>query len=166
MIQTSLSDADEERLPVALGDTGRPPRPEPPTASRGMLAITRTAKPWLVVAAATAALITGCGDDTNGTPDVSDDPVLAQGRELFRQRCSGCHTLSAAGARGTAADPSRRERRDGPNLDRRTVSYDDALFAIRNGGFAGGDRMPANIVVGSDAEAVARFVERFSGRRP
>ena len=31
------------------------------------------------------------------------------------------------------------------------------LFAIRNGGFSGGI-MPANIVVGDDAEAVADFL--------
>jgi hypothetical protein len=40
---------------------------------------------------------------------------------------------------------------------------DDVLFAIRNGGFSGAI-MPANIVTGSDAEAVATFVEKYSGR--
>jgi hypothetical protein len=42
------------------------------------------------------------------------------------------------------------------------VSYDDALFAIRNGGFSGAI-MPQNIVVGDDAEAVAEFLEQWSG---
>ena len=36
------------------------------------------------------------------------------------------------------------------------------LFAIRNGGFSGAI-MPANIVVGEDAEAVAEFLEKYSG---
>ena len=36
-------------------------------------------------------------------------------------------------------------------------SRDDVLFAIRNGGFSGAI-MPANIVVGEEAEAVAGFL--------
>ena len=42
------------------------------------------------------------------------------------------------------------------------------LFAIRNGGFSGAI-MPANIVVGEEADAVAEFLEKYSGdgsRRP
>ena len=42
------------------------------------------------------------------------------------------------------------------------MSRDDALFAIRNGGFSGAI-MPANIVVGEDAEAVAEFLAEYSG---
>ena len=38
------------------------------------------------------------------------------------------------------------------------------LFAIRNGGFSGAI-MPANIVVGRDAEDVALFVERYAGQK-
>jgi hypothetical protein len=37
------------------------------------------------------------------------------------------------------------------------------IFAIANGGFSGAI-MPQNIVVGDDAEKVARFVEEYSGR--
>jgi hypothetical protein len=37
------------------------------------------------------------------------------------------------------------------------------LFAIRNGGFSGGI-MPANVVVGDDAEAVADFLSKYSGK--
>ena len=37
------------------------------------------------------------------------------------------------------------------------------LFAIRNGGFSGGI-MPANVVVGEDAEAVADFLSKYSGK--
>ena len=36
------------------------------------------------------------------------------------------------------------------------------LFAIRNGGFSGAI-MPANIVVGEEADAVAEFLEKYSG---
>ena len=55
-------------------------------------------------------------------------------------------------------------RTQGPNLDQRTETYDDALFAIQNGGFSGAI-MPQNIVVGSEAEAVARFVAKYAGER-
>ena len=37
------------------------------------------------------------------------------------------------------------------------------LFAIQNGGFSGAI-MPANIVVGDDAEAVADFLAEYSGK--
>ena len=78
---------------------------------------------------------------------------------LFATHCSGCHTLSAAGTQGTG---NRGQRTQGPSLDQRTESYEDALFAIQNGGFSGAI-MPQNIVVGSEAEAVARFVAKYAG---
>ena len=37
------------------------------------------------------------------------------------------------------------------------------LYAIRNGGFSGAV-MPANIVMGQDAEDVADFLSEYSGR--
>ena len=49
------------------------------------------------------------------------------------------------------------ERTNGPNFNQRKESRDDVLYAIRNGGFSGAI-MPANIVVGEDAEAVADFL--------
>jgi mono/diheme cytochrome c family protein len=84
---------------------------------------------------------------------------MQEGAELFSERCSGCHTLKAAGAEGSA---NRSQRQQGPNLDQRKESYDDVIFAIANGGFSGAI-MPQNIVVGDDAEKVARFVEEYSG---
>ena len=87
-----------------------------------------------------------------------------KGAELFYERCSGCHSLDAANAYGSKAPGSIQggERTNGPNFNVRKVSKDDALFAIRNGGFSGAI-MPANIVVGSDAEAVADFLSKYSG---
>ena len=87
-----------------------------------------------------------------------DDPNHA-GAELFASHCSGCHTLSAAGTQGSG---NRGLRTQGPNLDQRTETYKDALFAIQNGGFSGAI-MPQNIVVGDEAEAVARFVAKYAG---
>ncbi len=91
---------------------------------------------------------------------MSQDDSNYNGAVLFATRCSGCHTLSAAGAQGTG---NRSIRIQGPNLDQRTESYADALFAIQNGGFSGAI-MPQNIVVGEDAEAVARFVAKYAGQ--
>ena len=57
------------------------------------------------------------------------------------------------------------ERTNGPNFNVRRVKREDVLFAIRNGGFSGAI-MPANIVVGRDAEQVADFLARYSGTKP
>ena len=82
------------------------------------------------------AAVAGCGD----TIDVakSDPPPIQRGAVLFQERCSGCHTLDAAGAQGSKPerDPTGSgERTNGPNLDQRRVTRDNALFAIRHGGF-------------------------------
>jgi mono/diheme cytochrome c family protein len=114
-------------------------------------------RPVLALITVVAALGLGaCGSEGISVPE--DDPTHA-GAVLFSERCSGCHTLAAAGTQGSG---NRNLRNQGPNFDQRKVSYEDALFAIRNGGFSGAI-MPQNIVVGDDAEAVARFIEEWSG---
>ena len=90
---------------------------------------------------------------------MSQDDPAHRGAVLFSERCSGCHTLKAAGTQGTA---NRALRVQGPNLDQREESVDDVLFAIRNGGFSGAI-MPANIVVGDSADKVAEFLDKYSG---
>ena len=107
----------------------------------------------LLALLATAA----CGSSTIRVSDEDHDAAV-----LFTQRCAGCHTLAAAGTQGASTDARTREQRDGPNFDARKVTRDCALFAIRNGGFSAGP-MPANIVVGKDAEAIADFLARYSG---
>ena len=95
-----------------------------------------------------------------------DEGATAQvqrGAELFRDRCSGCHTLGVTGSEGSADEIKGREKVDGPNFDVRKETYEQALFAIRNGGFSGAI-MPQNIAVGDDARAIARFLEQYSGR--
>jgi mono/diheme cytochrome c family protein len=112
---------------------------------------------WLPTAAIAAALALGaCG--TEGIQLAEDDPGY-QGAVLFAERCSGCHTLTAAGAQGSA---NRELRNQGPNLDERAESVDDVLYAIRNGGFSGA-LMPQNIVVGEEADAIAEFVAEYAG---
>ena len=111
----------------------------------------------ILLAAASIALV-ACG--TEGVDTSSDDSEEVQrGGELFAERCGGCHTLEAAGTQGSGG---RTQRVQGPDFDQRKESYEDALFAIQNGGFSGAI-MPQNIVVGDDAEAVARFLEEYSG---
>jgi mono/diheme cytochrome c family protein len=92
---------------------------------------------------------------------VPEDSPEYSGAVLFSQRCSGCHTLSPAGTQGSA---NRAVRVEGPNLDQRKESYDDVLFAIRNGGFSGAI-MPANIVTGDEATEVAKFVAKYAGTK-
>jgi mono/diheme cytochrome c family protein len=108
------------------------------------------------IAALLALSVAACGEQ--GISVSEDDPDF-RGAELFSTHCAGCHTLEAAGAQGTG---NRGLRTQGPNLDQRTESYEDALFAIRNGGFSGAI-MPQNIVVGEEAEQVARFVAKYAG---
>jgi len=102
--------------------------------------------------------LAACGFGSEGI-SVSKNGPDYQGAVLFATHCSGCHTLSAAGTEGTG---NRGLRTQGPNLNGRTETYEDALFAIQNGGFSGAI-MPQNIVVGRDAEAVARFVAKYAG---
>jgi mono/diheme cytochrome c family protein len=88
---------------------------------------------------------------------------VKRGAELFSERCSGCHTLSEAGAQGSAVKVNDRERVDGPNFNTRPEDKESILYALHNGGFSGAI-MPENIVVGKDAEAVADFLSKYAGR--
>ncbi len=118
-------------------------------------------RPVLVTALAVAAAfgLAACGFGEQGISVSKDDPNY-NGAVTFATHCSGCHTLSAAGTQGTG---NRGERTQGPNLDQRTETYEDALFAIQNGGFSGAI-MPQNIVVGREAEELARFVAKYAGQ--
>ncbi len=111
---------------------------------------------------AAAALATACGTQKISVP--KSQPVLYQGATLFNERCSGCHTLSYAAARGSAENVRTAQFNNGPNFDvrcERPVAR--VLYAIQNGGFSGAI-MPQNIVVGEQALAVAQFVATYSGR--
>jgi cytochrome c551 len=124
-------------------------------------------KPLLVVgAAAVAVAIAACGTKTINADNAQPESAVHQGAVLFRDRCGGCHTLSAAGTHGSTPHGKikQQERTDGPGLDFRKESVQDVLFAIRNGGFSG-SIMPANVVVGSDAQKVALFVSRYAGSK-
>ena len=113
-----------------------------------------------LLAAAALLGVSGCAQ---GEVDVDEENHRAA--VIFNERCSGCHTLKPANSYGSKPEGQLAggERTNGPDFNVRKVSKDDALFAIRNGGFSGAI-MPANIVVGDDADKVAEFLAEYSGR--
>ena len=77
-----------------------------------------------------------------------------KGKTLFRESCWSCHTLKAIGSQGIT----------GPNLDQiGAVTNQRVLNAIRIGG-TGDGRMPAGLLSGTNAEAVAYYVSHVAGR--
>lgn len=115
----------------------------------------------LAVLAAVGAV--ACGEEKISLPDDGDQQVQ-QGAAIFNERCAGCHTLSYAGAQGSAEKPNDKEYKDGPNFDQRKEDEASVLYAIANGGFSSGP-MPQDIVVGEEAQAVAKFLSKYSGRK-
>ncbi|HEY2398226.1 MAG TPA: cytochrome c [Solirubrobacteraceae bacterium] len=110
---------------------------------------------------ACAGVLGACG--TQGIQVASTSPYH-HGAVLFRDHCSGCHTLSVVGAQGSATAIGNRIKQNGPNFNIRKENVEQALYAIRNGGFSGAI-MPQNIVVGPDAQAIATFLEKYSGSK-
>jgi mono/diheme cytochrome c family protein len=108
---------------------------------------------------ALAGFAGGCG--SQGISLAKSDPNY-RGAVLFRDHCSGCHTLATVGAEGSATSIKDRVRTNGPNFNQRKENVQQVLYAIRNGGFSGAI-MPENIVVGDDAQAIANFLAKYSG---
>jgi cytochrome c553 len=104
-----------------------------------------------------AAVIASQQESLGGTGSlVSTGPSveLDEGKELFRENCASCHTLGAIQAKGVT----------GPNLDRLgAVDQQRVLNAIKNGG-TGKLQMPAGILDGQNATAVAEYVARTAGQ--
>ena len=116
----------------------------------------RTRAPWIAaaLAAGTMFLAAACGRE--------EQPDLARGKELFTQRCGACHILENAGTRGV----------QGPNLDLAfKQSIADGLGRSTVEGVVRkqialpmGRQMPANLVEGKDADAVAAYVASAIGK--
>ncbi len=128
-----------------------------------MRALDRSRPVRAALGAAAAIALTvaaGCGGD------IKVEQADKSGAVLFYERCSGCHSLEVANSYGSRPEGEIRggERTNGPDFNVRPIKRDDALFAIRNGGFSGAI-MPANIVVGEDAQKVADFLEKYSGKK-
>lgn len=120
---------------------------------------------FLVAVLGVAALaVSGC---SQGIDVPTSDKQAYSGAEIFSERCGGCHTISAAGTTGSKpkGEINSKDRTNGPNFDQRKESYEDVLTAIRQGGFSGAI-MPGNIVTGQDAEDVAVFLDKYSGKNP
>ncbi|HEY2140782.1 MAG TPA: cytochrome c [Solirubrobacteraceae bacterium] len=116
----------------------------------------------LPIALATmAAGVAGCGSQGIG---LTKSDSNYRGAVLFRDHCSGCHTLSVVGAQGSASSIKNRVRTSGPNFNIRKENQEQVLYAIRNGGFSGAI-MPENIVVGDDARDIAKFLVAYSGHQ-
>ena len=125
----------------------------------------RMSRPRLKIAsAAGAALVSIAAIGACGSQGIQLAKSNADynGAVMFRNHCSGCHTLAVVGAAGSATGVKDRLRTNGPNFNVRKEQAGQVLFAIRNGGFSGAI-MPENIVVGSDAQAVAKFLADYSG---
>jgi mono/diheme cytochrome c family protein len=108
---------------------------------------------------ALAAVFGACGSQGNQVPKTSP---YYRGSVLFRDHCSGCHTLSVVGAEGSATSIKDRVKTNGPNFNFRKEEPAQVLYAIRNGGFSGAI-MPQNILVGQAAREVAAFLSKYSG---
>lgn len=104
-----------------------------------------------------ALTVSACGSSGIKVPKQDPD---RRGAELFAERCSGCHTLEAAGTEGSSGD----FKTSGPDFNKTKETRDSVLYAIYNGGF-GGNIMPSNIVVGEDANLVAKFVAKYAGEK-
>jgi mono/diheme cytochrome c family protein len=92
-------------------------------------------------------LAAGCG---GGGATVSTASLGGNhGRLLFVSECGACHTLADAGTKGIV----------GKNLDRLQPSRAAVLRAIAQGP----GNMPAGLVTGADARAIATYVFRVAG---
>jgi mono/diheme cytochrome c family protein len=113
----------------------------------------------ITVLLVSALALSACGSQGVGVAKTSP---YYRGAVLFREHCSGCHTLSIVGAQGSATSIKNRVRTNGPNFNIREEKPEQVLYAIENGGFSGAI-MPENIVLGDDAKAVAQFLGKYSG---
>jgi mono/diheme cytochrome c family protein len=108
---------------------------------------------------ACAATLSACG--SQGDTVAKRSPYY-RGSVIFRDHCSGCHTLATVGAEGSATSIKDRLKTNGPNFNYRKENYEQVMYAIHNGGFSGAI-MPENIVLGTEAHEVAKFLAQYSG---
>jgi mono/diheme cytochrome c family protein len=108
---------------------------------------------------ACAVILSACGSQGISVPKTSP---YYRGAVIFRDHCSGCHTLATVGAEGSATSIKNRVKTNGPNFNFRKEEYEQVMYAIHNGGFSGAI-MPENVVLGAEAREVARFLAKYSG---
>ena len=91
--------------------------------------------------AAAALALAGCGGSSSGK---AQHYSVSAARSQFKATCGLCHTLADAQTNGSV----------GPNLDQLGPPYVTVYAQINEGG--GG--MPAGLLHGKDAQAVATYV--------
>ncbi len=130
-----------------------------------MLSFLRTLMLPTILVLVVAGLAAGCGgDDDSGDGDSGSTSTSTSSddggggddgggdidaKSLFTSSCGGCHTLDDAGTSGAV----------GPNLDDAAPDESRVRAQIENGG--GG--MPANLLEGEEADAVAAYVADAAG---
>jgi cbb3-type cytochrome c oxidase subunit III len=117
-----------------------------------------------LVASAALLALAGCGSEGH----VEDPGNATAGKQMFVASCGSCHTLADAGTKGVI----------GPNLDdafrsvRVEQGFDESTIRdVVRGQIAyptehppsGEPGMPANLVEGDDADAVASYVAAVAG---
>jgi cytochrome c1 len=88
---------------------------------------------------------------------------LENGKELFQNTCAACHSLKAVNAQGVTGPDLDDLGLDASTPETRKTAEERIVNAIKLGG-TGERRMPANLLQGENAEAVAAFVVDVAGR--
>jgi mono/diheme cytochrome c family protein len=134
-----------------------------PRVPRPLRAARRKAGFVVAVTGAAALLAAGC--------DVQEDADLERGRTLFQNNCGTCHALAEAGTTsqvGPDLDASFAAARE-TGMDQDTIEgvVENQIYNPRDAleGDPDYDKvyMPAEIVTGEDAEAVAAYVASVAG---
>jgi mono/diheme cytochrome c family protein len=138
-----------DAITIASGTVQSVVEPGATGAQTGTTATTGTTTTGTTTTGTTATgttAATGTGTTTTGGQD------FTAARDTFKSTCGTCHTLKDAGTNGTV----------GPNLDTLTPHPDLARIEqqIANGGAV----MPAGLLKGAQATAVATYVEAVAGK--
>jgi cytochrome c551 len=112
---------------------------------------------YLVVGVGVPIAIIAARGTSLGAGRLAATPMTSEqerGKMIFSETCASCHSLGAANARGVT----------GPPLDDiGEITPERVLGAIENGG-TGQGRMPAGLLQGEDADAVADYVSAVAGK--
>jgi hypothetical protein len=104
-----------------------------------------------------ALVAAGCGGSDSGGSSGGSGGSGGGGssstppKQVFANACGSCHTLGAAGTDGSF----------GPNLDELQPSQAEVASAIKNGP----GPMPAGLVKGAEATALAKYVSESAGKQ-
>lgn len=118
-------------------------------------------KTFLAIAALSASVaVAGCGTDTKAD--------LANGKQLFVEKCGACHTLARAEAAKGVSGPNlddafKQSRRDGMN-DKTIEGVVLKQIQQPSQRVEASAKMPADIVTGMDARDVAAYVGGAAAR--